>query len=102
MAAQDKGFADAVMSFSPGEYYGANYVARELPNLKTPAFLTAARAETKQWKPFEGKIAGPVTGFEPKGRGRHGATALVSTNGEEYWAALKDFLATHLPAKGTS
>ncbi len=99
LAGKDRGFADAVMSFSPGEYYGAaNYVGKELGNIKVPVFLTAARGEAGQWKPFETKIKSSVTGFVPKGGGRHGASALVSKDGKEYWAALTGFLQQHLPA----
>ena len=99
LSGQNHKFADAIMSFSPGEYYGANYVAKELGNIKVPVFLTAAKNETRQWKPFESGIASPVTGFTPKGSGRHGASALVSRDGKEYWAALEGFLSQHLPAK---
>ena len=98
LTADDNNFADAVMAFSPGEYFGGgNYVSKRLGKLKAPVFLTSARSETSQWKPFETKIVGPVTGFQPKGRGRHGASALVSGDGAEYWAALTAFLGTHLP-----
>ena len=100
LSAKERGFADAVMSFSPGEYYGRNnYVSRELGDLNVPVFLTAARGETKQWQPFVSKIKGPVTGFVPKGGGRHGASALVSGDRAEYWSALRAFLKEHLPAK---
>jgi len=100
LSAQDKDLADAVMSFSPGEYYGSNdYVARVLSRVQVPVFLTSARNETGQWKQFERKIKSSVTGFVPEGSGRHGATALVSKDGKEYWQALKAFLAKHLPAR---
>ena len=100
LAGQDSKFADAVMSFSPGEYYGGrNYVGKELGKIKVPVFLTAARGEAGQWKPFEQKIKSPVTGFVPKGGGRHGASSLVSGDRDEYWSALRAFLQTHLPAK---
>ena len=100
LAAEDNGFADAVMAFSPGEYFGGgNYVSKRLGKLTAPVFLTAARNETGQWKPFKKKIAGPVTGFQPKGSGRHGASALISSDGAEYWAALTAFLEAHLPPR---
>ncbi len=99
LSSKDRNFADAVMSFSPGEYYGTNYVSQTLSGIKVPVFLTAARNETEQWRPFANNIGAPVTGFVPKGVGRHGASALVSRNRDEYWAALRKFLDTHLPAK---
>lgn len=97
LSAKDRGFADAVMSFSPGEYYGASdYVAREVGNIAVPVFLTAARGETGQWKPLQAQIKSPVVGFVPNGSGRHGASALDSGDGAEYWKALEMFLAQHL------
>lgn len=97
LSAKDRGFADAVMSFSPGEYYGTgNYVAREVGKIKKPVFLTAARGETGQWEPLAAKMKSPVVGFVPNGSGRHGASALDSSDGAEYWAALEGFLAAHL------
>ena len=99
LAGKDRKFADAVMSFSPGEYYGSkNYVSKQLGGIKVPVFLTAARGETRDWKPFEAGIRSSVTGFVPTGGGRHGASALVSRDGAEYWSALRSFLGEHLPA----
>lgn len=98
MAGNDTQFADAVISFSPGEYFGdRQFVSKALPGIEVPVFLSAARGEAGQWKPFENKIKSNVTGFVPNGSGRHGATALISDDGEEYWVALKAFLAEHLP-----
>jgi len=100
MAGKDPKFADAVISFSPGEYFSdRQFVSNALPGIGVPVFLSAARGEAAQWKPFAGKIKSPVTGFVPEGNGRHGATALVSGDRAEYWVALKAFLAEHLPAK---
>jgi len=100
LAGQDRKFADAVMSFSPGEYFGdKRYVRKSLPSLDVPVFITSAKNETGNWKKFLKDIKGVSVGFVPKGRGRHGATALVSKDGDEYWAALKEFLENNLPSK---
>lgn len=100
LAGQDRDFADAVMSFSPGEYFGdKRFVRKSLPTLEVPVFITSAKNETANWKKFLQDIKSPATGFVPKGRGRHGATALVSKGNDEYWVALKTFLAKNLPAK---
>lgn len=97
LSAKDPDFADAVMSFSPGEYYGAgDYVAREVGKITKPVFLTAARGETGQWEPFAARITSPIVEFVPNGPGRHGASALDSKDGPEYWTALEGFLAQHL------
>lgn len=100
LAGQDKGFADAVMSFSPGEYFDdKSFVSKNLPSLEVPIFITSAKNETANWKKFLKDIKSPIFGFVPQGSGRHGATALVSKDGDEYWAALKGFLSENLPAK---
>ena len=100
LAGQDRDFADAVMSFSPGEYFGdKQYVRKSLSTLEVPVFITSAKNETGNWKKFLKDIKGTSVGFVPKGSGRHGATALISKDGDEYWAALKTFLAENLPAK---
>ena len=98
LSAQDSAFADAVMSFSPGEYFGSSdYVAQELDSISVPVFLTSARAEVGQWQAFQTSIKSPVVGFVPTGTGRHGASALNSADGVEYWSALEGFLDTYLP-----
>jgi len=100
LAGQDRQFADAVMSFSPGEYFGdKRFVSKNLPSLVVPVFITSAKNETGNWKKFLKDIKGKSVGFVPKGSGRHGATALVSKDGDEYWAALKSFLEENLPAQ---
>ncbi len=100
LAGQDKGFADAVMSFSPGEYFGdKRFVRKSLPSLEVPVFITSGKNETGNWKKFLKDIKSTKVGFVPQGSGRHGATALVSKDGDEYWAALKSFLDENLPAK---
>ena len=100
LAGRERSFADAVMAFSPGEYFSEpRFVTKTLPGITVPVFLTAARGEAGQWQPFVQKIKVDVTGFVPEERGRHGATALVSNDGEEYWNALRVFLNKHLPAQ---
>ena len=100
LAGRERSFADAVIAFSPGEYFSEpKFVTKTLPGITVPVFLTAARGEAKQWQSFMPKIKVDVTGFVPEGRGRHGATALVSKDGDEYWKALRGFLNKHLPAQ---
>lgn len=100
LAGRDRSFADAVIAFSPGEYFSdRQFVKEALPGIDVPVFLTAARSETGQWRPFAEILKDRSSGFVPKGNGRHGATALSSSDGKEYWAALEAFLANHLPAQ---
>jgi dienelactone hydrolase len=99
IAGNDAGFADAVMSFSPGEYFSnGRRVRTAAAKIKVPVFLTAARSEIGQVTPIAKTITSPVTVFKPKGSGRHGATALTTKNKVEYWAALEAFLTKHFPA----
>ena len=96
---QDKNFADAVMSFSPGEYFpDKRFVRDAAKSIAVPVFLTSARNEANQTAGIGKVISQPVTHFIPQKSGRHGATALVSGNGAEYWVALKTFLKTHFSA----
>jgi dienelactone hydrolase len=100
VAGNDAGFADAVMSFSPGEYFSdGRHVRTAATKIKAPVFLTAARGEIGQITPIAKVITSPVTVFKPKGSGRHGATALATKSKAEYWAALEAFLAKHFPAR---
>jgi len=99
LAGKDRQFADAVVSYSPGEYFSDRRLVRKsLGGIEVPVLLSSARNETRQWKPFVKGVSGPVEGFIPKGSGRHGASALVSKDSKEYWKSLQDFLAVHFPA----
>ncbi len=99
IAGNDTGFADAVMSFSPGEYFSdGRRVRTAAAKIKAPVFLTAARSEVGQITTIAKTISSPVTVFKPKGSGRHGATALTTKNKTEYWAALEAFLAKYFSA----
>lgn len=100
LAGRDPGFADAVVSFSPGEYFTDRSLVRSaLPGIEVPVFVTSAGNETGQWAAFEPLISAPLTAYRPSGQGRHGATTLISTDASEYWSALNAFLDTHLPAR---
>ena len=100
LAGQDRGFADAVMSFSPGEYFPDRSLVRTAAaGITVPVFITAARNEAGQWKPIVDVIGGRATGFVPNGSGKHGATALLTDARDEYWAALQGFLQANLPAR---
>ena len=100
LAGQDQGFADAIMAFSPGEYFSnKGMVANAAGTIQAPVFITSARQETGQWRGIFGAIGVPKTGFLPSGPGKHGATALTSPNGAEYWSELEQFLSAHLPVE---
>ena len=99
LAGRDKGFADAVISFSPGEYFpDRSFVSEAAAGIAVPALLTAARSEMGRVEAIARAMRSDPVVFHPKGAGRHGATTLLTSDGAEYWEAIKAFLAAHLPA----
>jgi len=101
----DKGFADGVLAFSPGEYFhGRPNIKADAAKIAVPVFVTAAKSETPQWDAIYKAIpqSTPKTGFVPEGPGVHGSSALIanrSPNEGEYWRAVEAFLNEHFPAK---
>jgi alpha-beta hydrolase superfamily lysophospholipase len=86
---------DKVLSFSPGEYLAGVNVATTVKELDKPAFLTSSKNEAAQTKAiFDNIKSADKTQFVPKGAGRHGSSALWSTENDnaEYWVAVKAFL----------
>ena len=99
LAGRDAGFADVVMSFSPGEYFSdRTLVSTAAASITVPVFLTAARSEQGQIAPLANAIPGSDQVFAPKGGGRHGASSLFSADADEYWTALQGFLAANFPS----
>ncbi len=99
-AGDNPGFADAVMSFSSGEYLSnKRRVRTAAAKITVPVFLTAARGEMGRVGAIAKVIKSPVTVFKPKGAGKHGARALLIKNRAEYWAALEGFLTKYFPAR---
>ena len=88
---------DAVLSFSPGEYFGNKInVEKEAAPIKVPTFITSARNEVKGWQAIFNRISSETkTAFKPKGKGRHGSSTLLSDDSEEYWLAIEAFLAAN-------
>ena len=90
------GLAAAVLSFSPGEYFGGSWVADTAGRIKIPTFITSARGEAYRWKGIFNNIGTrQKTGFIPPVAGRHGSSALHPSQGAEaipYWRAVKAFL----------
>lgn len=91
---------DAVIAFSPGNYFFYDGVKPDLTLLmkdfKKPFFLTAANNEMPYVR--ELVLSTPRSEkqvvFAPEGEGWHGARALWPNqeDGEEYWVALEKFL----------
>jgi len=104
LAGEEPGLCDAVLSFSPGEYFeGGGYVAAKAAGIGVPVFLTSASYEAAEWKGIAEAITAPgKVAFVPKAQGAHGSPALwPDTDGyKEYWKALEPFLKAVL--KGTA
>ncbi|MFT5512424.1 MAG: pimeloyl-ACP methyl ester carboxylesterase, partial [Bacteroidia bacterium] len=86
---------DKVLSFSPGEYLTSESVATAVKALDKPSFLTSSKSEAGQTKAiFDNIKSADKTQFIPTGAGRHGSSALWTSEGDnaEYWVAVKVFL----------
>ncbi len=89
---------DAVLAFSPGEYFvekGATFVRDNVGSLKKSVFFTSAKNEQVHCRVIYDAI--PSTQklyFVPKGEGVHGSSTLwrQNPNSQEYWEAVEEFL----------
>lgn len=87
---------EAVVAFSPGEYFLPNiHIQDTITNLKMPTFISSSLSEI----PYISQLASGideqyVTMFEPKlGEGKRGTASLNADNenNSEYWLALMIF-----------
>lgn len=91
---------NAVVAFSPGEYFSAYGWSRDIitisaARIKCPVFITSSKSEMEQWKTiYEAIPVATKISFIPNATGKHGAKALWSNfpESKEYWTALKSFL----------
>lgn len=94
---------NASVSFSPGDYFDKKEVSlvKTIASLNKPFFITSSKAEA----PGEALLLKGVTltkskiHFIPENNGFHGSKALWTNQegAEEYWAAIKSFLAVVYP-----
>lgn len=88
----------AIISFSPGDYFGgeAPSLSIDFKNTKKPFFVTSSKEEAPALTTLIGNI--PLRKnqlqFIPESDGFHGSKALWTgqKGAEEYWEALLDFL----------
>lgn len=87
---------DAVLSFSPGEYFGEKkYISSSAANIKVPSFITSAKGEKDSWWAINSAIkSGRNQYFLPDTKGNHGSRALWDRfdDAQSYWQAVKGFL----------
>ena len=86
----------AVLSFSPGEYFGSkNFIGKYAKKITVPVWLTSSKSEGARSRALFKKIPSKKkTLFIPQKQGRHGARALwqATENHSEYRKSLFAFL----------
>jgi alpha-beta hydrolase superfamily lysophospholipase len=105
VAGQDRGIADGVLAFSPGEYFpvapgNPTLVTDAARAIKVPVFITSARSETADWRAIYAAVSSSLRrAYVPESDGRHGSSALwKETPGQEgYWQAVRGFLNRQFP-----
>lgn len=105
-AGLNSGHADALIAFSPGEYFSRegkerDWIRSVAKEIRIPVWITSAGDERQLWAEIFAAIpAAKKASFLPKGKGRHGASALWKQcpDSPDYWRALGQFL-SGLPGK---
>ena len=91
---------DAVMAFSPGEYFSHlgksnTWIRDSAQKIKAPVFITSAKNEAGDWAPIYDVInAANRQSFVPETAGKHGSKALWKKYADSpaYWHAVTEFL----------
>ena len=88
MAAQNPGKVDAVMSFSPGEYFAGIKVADVAATLTIPVYLTSSGtdSEMEQVVAIASGIAANLVTIDDPTAGRHGSSTLIEASNQGGWA----------------
>lgn len=96
VAGDNPKICDAVLSFSPGEYFpGSVYIKSSAALITVPVFITSAPGEGDDWSAIYAAIGGAAKrSFLPEQQGSHGSSALwSSTSGNTaYWKHVEAFL----------
>jgi len=93
---------DAVLSFSPGEYFShigksKTWIQDSAKNINIPIFITSSKNEADSWKVIYDAIPSKEKSyFIPTTKGIHGSRALWKNYNvsETYWQAVKEFLSS--------
>lgn len=99
-AGEHSDMIDAVVAFSPGEYFKAfgkpaDYIETFAGSVDVPVFIASARNEKQNWwSIYEAVPVEQKSYFLPETLGNHGARALWQkfTDHRAYWSALDAFL----------
>ncbi len=88
----------AVLSFSPGEYFGKKeFITKSAANIKIPVFITSSQSEKSSWSGIYDAIpTSTKKSFLPTTKGNHGSRALWAkfSDNNAYWDAVQEFLKT--------
>lgn len=92
--------ADAVLAFSPGEYFSnlrkpKDWITTSAMKITMPVFITSAKNEKQNWyKIYEAIPSEDKRYFLPETSGNHGSRALWEkfSDSRDYWKAVTDFL----------
>jgi dienelactone hydrolase len=98
-AASERKDIDAVIAFSPAEYYSKlgkpkDWVKSTAKKITVPVFITSTKLEKKKWWDIAAQIPESNRAyFLPTKIGKHGSRALWAefNDSAEYWKALKEF-----------
>lgn len=86
----------AVMSFSPGEYFGNKLkLNKEIATLTVPAFVSSSKKEASEvYVLMSGVKSTSIHQFIPTTEGKHGSSCLWRNNPgyHEYWFAILQFM----------
>jgi TonB family protein len=101
IAGEKPGLVDAVLAFSPGEYFAkegkpGTWVRDAAAKITVPVFITSARREEPNWAPIYAAIPeGKKSSYLPETDGNHGSRALWKEfdDSKGYWHAVAEFLA---------
>jgi dienelactone hydrolase len=93
---------DAVLAFSPAEYFTSqgkprDYVTSEAGKITQPIFITSAKSEKGSWWGiYVSILSDDKTYYLPETVGNHGSKALWEQYADSpgYWKAVKTFLAS--------
>lgn len=91
---------DAVLSFSPGEYFSSlgkpkDWITQSAAKITKPVFITSARSEKSSWSGIFAAIPSDQKEFYlPTTAGNHGSKALWNRFGDSvfYWEAVEKYL----------
>ena len=98
-AASERKDVDAVIAFSPGEYYGKqgkpkDWIKSTANKITVPVWITSMKLEKKKWWDIAAQIPESNRAyFLPTKIGKHGSRALWDefNDSAEYWKALEEF-----------